>query len=231
MLVQLLCEFVLNYCLIDSNVIGSLIGCDISTLADIIGIASDLTSEVREYNQSRIQQVRRQRVLSVQVLVCETICTRFVDVIFAGNLGEFTTSAVCVLATVVEALAVCTGEPFAIVGRGISTVAILFEANSVLAVVLSLFDIFALALRPVSLSVRIVANLTTGTLLSGLLVANSVTAVIDTLTASTVAGTFVGTAAALTVVIALNGVETFVGVLQVYVFSTLSVAYTVVSRD
>jgi F0F1-type ATP synthase membrane subunit a len=232
-LFSLVTEFVLNFVLVDSTLASDVANIlDVLSLADVCGDVSAVVTEAREFSGVRNARVsQRARVSSAQVLVLETLTTRFVDVVLAGSLGEFTTTAVVVVITAVEALVVCCGEPFALLGRGLSSVAALVESNSVFSLTLALFEIFALVVRPLSLTLRIVANLTTGTLLSGLLVANSSVALVDSLSATSIAGTAASVVAAGTVVLGLSAVESFVGVLQVYVFTTLGLAYTTVLRD
>lgn len=235
MLVSIIAEFIFGY-ILDSFDIVAVDNDSISNVCsfgDVIGDASSLVCEaLEEVLQDRIRSTRqRQRLTSAQILTYESVCTRFVDVILAGDLGEFTASAISIGFVLAEALLVTFGEPYALIGRGFDAVAAIVEGNSLFGIVLALFDIFALVIRPLSLTIRIVANLTTGTLLAGLLTANSAVLVVDSLLATTVAGSAVGVCAAVIVILGLNVVETFVGVLQVYVFATLSTTYVNVLRE
>ena len=108
------------------------------------------------------------------------------------------------------------------VASGSSSASVLFAGNDAMALGIAICEVVSYILRPLSLAVRLFANMTSGVLLSGLLLPSAAASLVGAINAQDVSVSIISLLVYLVSTVVLSVLEIAVGVIQTYVFIALS---------
>lgn len=226
MFISLIGEFVLGYfangCIlrIDSAVILISLG---STLI------SELTRGSGELTELQADEVDEILISLESELESVTTFLSFIsEVVFAGQSSETFTAVLEIVATLSDAVSLFA-DYIAISTRGLNSLALVGEDNRTISCGLLPLEIISSILRPLSLALRIFANLTSGILISSLSGSAELNQAVSDLTTTTFGSNGIGVFIALSIL--LSAFETVVGIIQSFVYFILATQYSRIIRN
>lgn len=224
MFIQLASEFVMGYFMAIDVVIV-----DVLLINIVCGLVSDDSQivDVFGYEFSYVDVEDSSVVSEVAFELLNVIGVYLCDNMFAGYLSDGATPAVFVAMCLIEAIMAMLANISLNISTGLDSFGILVGGNTALAIGLAVCEVLAYGLRPLSLAVRLFANMTSGVLLSGLLLPTASIGLVDAVAAQDVNVSVVALMAYFVSAVALSLGECCIGVIQTYVFMSLSDAYAV----
>lgn len=201
---------------------------DVLLISLVTGLVADDSQTMNDFDEFSYVDVNGSAAVSeVAYELLNVVGAYLVDNTFAGYLSDGATPAVFVGMCLIEAIMAMFANISLNMSTGLDNFGILIGGNSVLAIGLAVCEVLAYSLRPLSLAIRLFANMTSGVLLSGLLLPAASVGLVDSLAAQDVNISVVALVAYFISAVALSLSECAIGIIQTYVFMSLSDAYCV----
>lgn len=225
MFISLIGEFVLGY-----FVNGYIVRVDSAVILISFGstFLSELTRGSSELTELQIDEADETLISLESELESVTTFLSFIsEVIFAGQSSETFTAVLEIVATLSDAVSLFA-DYTAVSTRGLNSLALVGEDNRTISCGLLPLEVISSILRPLSLALRIFANLTSGILISSLSGSAELNQATSDLVTTTLGSYGIG--AFIVLSIFLSAFETVVGVIQSFVYFILATQYSRVIR-
>lgn len=222
MFISLISEFVVGF--LSSNIVIR-----IDAFAGVVVIGASLISGVTlgagELGELQIDELE-ERITNTEsdIEVIGVTLFLLIDVISAGLASDGFTAVLEVILTLSNAISL-TIDLLGALGRGLALFGLFGEDTGVIGSGLVVLEIISNILRPISLALRIFANLTSGVLISSLATSGVSAGGVGSLVAFVLGVNDVSLFVFIVVSIVLSAFETVVGIIQSYVYSILALQY------
>lgn len=222
MFISLIGEFVLGF--LSSNVVVRFdaFAAVVVAGASLINAVTLGVGELGELQSDEFESVVVALESDLEVVAVTLLL--LVDVLAAGLSCDGFTPVLEVILTLSNALSV-TSDLLGTVGRGLGILALFGEGVNVIDIGLVALEIISNVLRPISLALRIFANLTSGVLISSLAASGSSVGGLGSLLGFVLGSNDISLFVLVSVSLVLAAFETVVGVIQSYVYSILALQY------